>query len=134
MDFSCSTAYRILAPPPGIESTSPALQGRFLTTEPQGKSLDLSSIFIHSWVISSSLMALNIISTLMTLEFTPSAPTSRLICPTVYFTSSLGWLICISNLIMDKLNSAFLPNSFLAWSSPSQEVAAPCIHLLRPKL
>ena len=66
MDFSCSIACRILAPLPGIESTSPALQGRFLTTEPPGKSLDLSSIFIHSWVISSSLMALNIISTLMT--------------------------------------------------------------------
>ena len=134
MDFSYSTACRILAPSPGIKSTSPALQGRFLTTEPPGKSLDLSSIFIHSWVISSSLMALNIISTLMTLAFTSSVPTSRLVCPTVYVTPSLGWLICTANLIVEKLNCAFLPNSFLARQSSSQEVAAPCIHLLRPKL
>ena len=31
-------AYVILVPPPGIEPTSPALQGRFLTTGQSGKS------------------------------------------------------------------------------------------------
>ena len=35
--LSCSVACRILVPPPGIKSRSPALQGGFLTTEPSGK-------------------------------------------------------------------------------------------------
>ena len=33
----CSEAGEILVPPPGIEPTSPVLQGRFLTPEPPGK-------------------------------------------------------------------------------------------------
>ena len=36
--LSCSTECEILVPRPGIEPTSLALQGRFLTTEPPGKS------------------------------------------------------------------------------------------------
>ena len=32
---------RVLVPRPGIEPTSPALGGRFLTTGPPGKSLNL---------------------------------------------------------------------------------------------
>ena len=36
--FSCSAACGILVPPPGIEPASPALEGRFLTTGPPGKS------------------------------------------------------------------------------------------------
>ena len=39
--FSCSVACGILVPQPGIEPMSPALQGRFLTTGPPGKSLAL---------------------------------------------------------------------------------------------
>ena len=38
---------RILAPRPGIELLSPALQGRFLTTGPPGKSPLLSPLDIH---------------------------------------------------------------------------------------
>ena len=34
--LSCSLTYRILVPPPRIKPMSPALQGRFLTTGPQG--------------------------------------------------------------------------------------------------
>ena len=37
--LSCSEAYGILLPQPGIEPASPALQGGFLTTGPSGKSL-----------------------------------------------------------------------------------------------
>ena len=37
--LSCPKACRILVPRPGIEPASPALEGRFLTTGPQGKSL-----------------------------------------------------------------------------------------------
>ena len=37
--FSCPVACGILVPPPGIEPASPALEGRFLTTGPPGKSL-----------------------------------------------------------------------------------------------
>ena len=37
--LSCSLAYGIMVPPPGTESMSPALQGRFLTIGPAGKSL-----------------------------------------------------------------------------------------------
>ena len=61
----------ILVPWPGIEPASPALEGRFLTTEPPGKSLALDSwhqefVFvtcfsaqasvcgIHSWYMCSS--------------------------------------------------------------------------------
>ena len=40
--FSCSVACGILVPQPGIEPTSPALQGIFLTTGPPGKSLLLT--------------------------------------------------------------------------------------------
>ena len=36
--LSCSTECGILVPRPGIEPTSLALQGRFLTTDPPGKS------------------------------------------------------------------------------------------------
>ena len=36
--LSCFTACGILAPRPGIEPTTPALQGQFLTTGPPGKS------------------------------------------------------------------------------------------------
>ena len=42
--FSCSELYGISIPWPRMEPTSPALQGRFLTTGPPGKSL--SSIFL----------------------------------------------------------------------------------------
>ena len=37
--FSCSKACEILIPQPGIELMFPALQGRFLTSGPPGKSL-----------------------------------------------------------------------------------------------
>ena len=37
--LSCPTACRISDPQPGIESTSPALEGGFLTNRPPGKSL-----------------------------------------------------------------------------------------------
>ena len=36
--LSCPVACGILVPQPGIEPTSPALEGRFLTTGPPGKS------------------------------------------------------------------------------------------------
>ena len=36
--LSCSTARGVLVPQPEIETAFPALQGRFLTTEPLGKS------------------------------------------------------------------------------------------------
>ena len=39
--LSCLEAYVILVPQPVIKSTSPALEGRFLTTGPSGKSLGL---------------------------------------------------------------------------------------------
>ena len=39
--LSCPTACGILVPLPEMESTSPALQGRFSTTGPPGKSLVL---------------------------------------------------------------------------------------------
>ena len=39
--LSCSTAYGILVPWPGIEPSSPALQGGFLTTGPPGKSQEV---------------------------------------------------------------------------------------------
>ena len=41
--FSCPTTCRILVPLPGIKPVSPALEGRFLTTGPPGKSPCLSS-------------------------------------------------------------------------------------------
>ena len=37
--LSCPTAYGILVPRPGIELTSPALEGGFSTIGPPGKSL-----------------------------------------------------------------------------------------------
>ena len=36
--LSCPTAHGILVPQPGIEPTSPALEGGFLTTGPPGRS------------------------------------------------------------------------------------------------
>ena len=41
---SCSAACGILVPRPGIEPESPALQDRFLTTGPPGKSLNYLQI------------------------------------------------------------------------------------------
>ena len=43
----CSAACRILVPQPGIKPVSSALQGRFFTTEPQGKSLFFSFINVR---------------------------------------------------------------------------------------
>ena len=40
--LSCPMAYGILVPRPEIEPTSPALEGRFSTTRPPGKSLLLN--------------------------------------------------------------------------------------------
>ena len=40
--LSCPVACGILVPQPGIEPTSPAVEGRFLTTGPPGKSLTVS--------------------------------------------------------------------------------------------
>ena len=40
--LSCPEACEILVPQPGIEPLSPALEGRFLTTGPPGKSLEHS--------------------------------------------------------------------------------------------
>ena len=45
----CSAACRILVPQPGIKPVSSALQGRFFTTEPQGKSLFFSFINVR-WI------------------------------------------------------------------------------------
>ena len=44
--LSCPMACEILVPRPEMESTSPALQGRFSTTGPPGKSLVL---FFKQW-------------------------------------------------------------------------------------
>ena len=38
-ELSCPAARRILVPQPGIQPTSPAMEGRFLATGPPGKSL-----------------------------------------------------------------------------------------------
>ena len=43
-ELTCSRAHGILVPWPGIKPMSPALEGRFLTTEPPGKS--------HKWPFS----------------------------------------------------------------------------------
>ena len=40
--LSCPAACRILVPRPGIEPASPALEGRFFTTAPPGKSLPVT--------------------------------------------------------------------------------------------
>ena len=50
--LSCSSACGILLPQPGIEPVSPALQGRFLTTGPPGKSPDphTSPLQAPSWL------------------------------------------------------------------------------------
>ena len=40
--LSCPAACRILVPCPGIEPASPALEGRFFTTAPPGKSLPVT--------------------------------------------------------------------------------------------
>ena len=45
--LSCPVACGILVPQPGIKPMSPALQGRFLTTGPPGKSPLLSPLDIH---------------------------------------------------------------------------------------
>ena len=46
--LSCSMAGGILIPWPGIEPSSPALQGRFLTSGPQGKSPSFFSMW-RNW-------------------------------------------------------------------------------------
>ena len=43
LGLSCSVASGSLVPEPGIEPSSSALEGRFLTTGPSGKSPDLNS-------------------------------------------------------------------------------------------
>ena len=39
--LSCSTTCGVLVPRPGVESVSPTLQGRFLTTGPPGKTIKI---------------------------------------------------------------------------------------------
>jgi len=43
-ELSCSKPCRILVPQPGIKPASPALQGGFLTTGPEGKSQERSGL------------------------------------------------------------------------------------------
>ena len=47
--LSCPAACGILAPQPGIESVSHALEGRFLTTGPPGKSLLIDFLFYSTF-------------------------------------------------------------------------------------
>ena len=46
--LSCSKACGILVPRPGINPSSPALEGRFLTTGPPGRSPNILRYFILS--------------------------------------------------------------------------------------
>ena len=49
--LSCPTACGILVPRPGIEPTSPALEGGFSTTGPPGKSsMVVIVLFVWNWV------------------------------------------------------------------------------------
>ena len=50
--LSCSVICEILVPIPGIELTSPPLQGRFLTTGPQRKSLHLVLSLFSSAILT----------------------------------------------------------------------------------
>ena len=47
--LSCPVACGIPVPRPGIEPTSPALEGGLLTTGPPGKSLEVENIFLPQW-------------------------------------------------------------------------------------
>ena len=51
-------AFGVLVPQPGIEPVSPALEVKFLTTRPPGKSL-LNSIFIVIFIHSAYTMGLS---------------------------------------------------------------------------
>ena len=48
-ELSCPTACGILVPQAGMEPASPALEGRFLTTRPPGKSL-LSCLYLNKLI------------------------------------------------------------------------------------
>ena len=48
-ELSCPTTCGILVPRPGIEPESPALEGRFLTTGPLGRSLEHSLDFCQDF-------------------------------------------------------------------------------------
>ena len=51
LGFSCSLTHGILISQPGIEPTSPTLEGRFLTTGPPG-SVPLQSLLVIKWFSS----------------------------------------------------------------------------------
>ena len=57
--LSCPEAHWISVPQPGIQPTSPALQGRFLTTRLPGKSLSLNSFSNETSRTCASLSAEN---------------------------------------------------------------------------
>ena len=48
VQVSLPPAYGVLVPWPGINAESPALEGRFLTTGPPGKSLAIRNLLSHS--------------------------------------------------------------------------------------
>ena len=49
--LSCSVACGMLVPPAGIKPESPALEGRFSTTGPAGKSQACSFLLQSFWII-----------------------------------------------------------------------------------
>ena len=53
--LSCPVACGILAPRPGVEPASPALEGGFLTTGLPGKSLTSSFLVVRTGMIASKL-------------------------------------------------------------------------------
>ena len=71
MGFSCPKACGIFLPWPGIKLMSPALEGRFLTSGPPGKSPGPPFFKSAWWVYDLSLLAYiyKLLSFLTTLEF-----------------------------------------------------------------
>ena len=54
--FSCPRSCGILVPGPGVESVSPALEGRFLSTELPGKSLGNFFFFFSSQAFNEKII------------------------------------------------------------------------------
>ena len=75
LSLSCSAACGILVPWPGIKSTSPALQGGFLTTGPPGSpgivflisflGLLIESVYMPSWLLCIDLVCCFVIQLLL---------------------------------------------------------------------